>query len=255
MARRRPAAAPPAPRPGLQHAGDALPHRPFHGRRHGRRLRAGQKHLLESLLPRLAVDLPPGGRLDPAALFDRPDEGRRRIWLEIGFGAGEHLAWQARAHPAVGLIGAEVFVNGIAQLLRRIEAEGLDNVRIYQNDARDLLAALPAASIDRAFVLFPDPWPKARHRKRRLIQPETADDLARILADGAELRLATDDPAYAGWMLEILARHPAFAWQAEAPDDWRRPPADWPATRYQAKAEAAGRPPVYLRFARIRRFG
>lgn len=247
MARRRPAAARPA--------GEAAPRRPFHGRRHGRRLRAGQRRLLEDLLPRLAVTLPPGGGLDPSTLFARPVSGRRPIWLEIGFGAGEHLAWQASAHPEVGLLGAEVFVNGIAQLLRLIDAGGLSNVRLYQDDARDLLAALPAASIDRVFILFPDPWPKARHQKRRLIQAETVGHLARIMADGAELRLATDDPAYARWMLEVLVGDPDFSWLAEGPGDWRRRPADWPTTRYQAKAEAAGRPPVYLRFARGHRSG
>jgi tRNA (guanine-N7-)-methyltransferase len=213
--------------------------------------------LLDDLLPRLAVILPPGGALDPATLFapqdGAPQPGRRPVWLEIGFGAGEHLAWQAGANPDVGLLGVEVFVNGIAQLLARIDAAGLGNVRLFQDDARDLLEALPAASIDRAFVLFPDPWPKARQQKRRLIQPGTVGHLARVMSDGAELRLATDDPAYARWMLEVLAAHPDFAWLAEGPKDWRQPTPDWPPTRYQAKAEAAGRPPVYLRFARAPR--
>jgi len=246
MARRHPAAASPA--------GEVPLRRPFHGRRHGRRLRAGQQSLLGDLLPRLAVTLPPGGRLDPAALFAPPDDGQGRpLWLEIGFGAGEHLAWQAGANPEVGLLGAEVFVNGIAQLLRRIDADGLDNVRIFQDDARDLLTALPEASIGRAFVLFPDPWPKARHQKRRLIQPDALDHMARVMTDGAELRLATDDLAYARWMLEVLVAHPDFSWLAEGPDDWRQRPEDWPPTRYQAKAEAAGRSPVYLRFARSAR--
>ncbi len=228
--------------------------RAFHGRRQGRRLRSGLKTLLRDLLPRLQVVLPPGGeKIDLDALFPPSPGGSpsgRPVWLEIGFGAGEHLAWQARAHPNAGLLGAEFFINGIAQLLRRVNDEGLDLVRVFQGDARDLLEALPEAAIDRAFVLFPDPWPKARHHKRRLIQPQTLDQLARVLSDGAELRLATDDMAYARWMLEITVAHPDFAWLAEGPGDWRRRPDDWPATRYQAKAEASGRRPVYLRFSR-----
>lgn len=236
---------------------DPSPPRPMHGRRHGRRLRSGQKTLLRDLLPRLAVSLPPGGGyLDPGALFPPLAGGDRRpVWLEVGFGAGEHLAWQAGAHPDVGLLGAEVFVNGIAQLLRRVHDQGGDGagpaaVRIFQGDARDLLDAVPAASIDRVFILFPDPWPKARHHKRRLIQPETLEHLARIMRDEVELRLATDDMSYARWMLEALTAHADFLWLADGPEDWRQRPDDWPPTRYQAKAEAAGRRPVYLRFAR-----
>jgi len=231
------------------------PRRPFHGRRHGRQLRGGLKALLQDLLPRLSVALPQGGgALDPGGLFPPlATGGRRPVWLEIGFGAGEHLAWQARAQPDVGMLGAEFFVNGIAQFLRRIDDENLDVVRIFQGDARDLLEALPAASIDRAFILFPDPWPKARHHKRRLIQRDTLAHLARILRDGVELRLATDDMPYARWMLERLVRHPDFVWLAEGPDDWRQRPADWPPTRYEAKAKASGQPPVYLRFSRRER--
>ncbi len=239
---------------------DSAPRRPFHGRRQGRRLRRGLKTLLRDMLPRLSVALPTGGgALDPGALFPPlSGGGRRPVWLEIGFGAGEHLAWQARAHPDVGLLGAEVFVNGIAQLLRRVDESRSDGgelpaVRIFQGDARDLLEALPAASIDRVFMLFPDPWPKTRHHKRRLIQPETLAHLARIMRDGVELRLATDDMEYARWMLERLRGQADFVWLAEGPGDWRRRPADWPPTRYEAKAEASGRRPVYLRFARRQR--
>lgn len=226
----------------------------FHGRRHGRRLRDGQRALLREALPRLRVALPaPGARLDPAALFDAaaaPAGARREIWLEIGFGGGEHLAWQAARHPEVGFLGAEYFVNGIASLLRHLQDGGLRNVRIYQGDGRALLAALPPACLARAFILFPDPWPKARHQKRRIVRRETLDALARALADGVELRLATDDMDYARWMLERLLRHPDFEWLAERADDWRRRPDDWPESRYEAKALAAGRRPLYLRFRR-----
>ncbi|MHA1601228.1 MAG: tRNA (guanosine(46)-N7)-methyltransferase TrmB [Alphaproteobacteria bacterium] len=215
-------------------------------------MRSGLKALLRDLLPRLSVALPPvGGMLDTGGLFPPQADGSARpVWLEIGFGAGEHLAWQARTHPDVGMLGAEFFVNGIAQLLRRVDNEDLAAVRIFQGDARDLLEVLPAASIDRVFVLFPDPWPKVRHHKRRLIQPDTLAQLARITRDGAQLCLATDDMPYARWMLEQLTGHSDFAWLAEGPGDWRQRPGDWPPTRYEAKAEASGHRPVYLRFAR-----
>ena len=222
--------------------------RAFYGRRRGRRLRPGLKALLEELLPRLAVALPEGGgTLNPAALFDSPPEG---IWLEIGFGTGEHLAWQAERHPGAGFLGVECFVNGVAGLLRELRERGLANVRLHHGDARDLLDALPPDSLDRVFILFPDPWPKARHHKRRLIRDATLDRLAEVMKDGVELRLATDDMDYLSWMLERLIRHPAFEWLARGPRDWRERPADWPPTRYEIKALDRGRRPVYLRFRR-----
>ncbi|MGH6894073.1 MAG: tRNA (guanine(46)-N(7))-methyltransferase TrmB [Dongiaceae bacterium] len=221
--------------------------RRFFGRRKGRRLRRGQQALIDTLLPRLAIALPESGRLDPHALFPgAPD----RIWLEIGCGGGEHLAEQARTHPAVGLIGCEVFLNGIAALLTQVSALGLGNVRIHPEDARDLLDALPDASLDRVFLLFPDPWPKRRHADRRFIQPSNLDLLARLMKSGAEFRIASDDPTYIGWALAHLVRHPGFAWTAERPGDWRSRTPDWPATRYEAKALREGRRPVFLRFLR-----
>jgi tRNA (guanine-N7-)-methyltransferase len=219
--------------------------------------------LLDDLLPRVAIALPEGGgTIDPVALFGsprraRPPEGCSMngpwpagVQLEIGFGAGEHLAWQAERHPGTGFLGAEHFVNGIAGLLREVHGHGLGNVRIYQGDGRDLLDALPERSLDRVFVLFPDPWPKARHHKRRIIQDETLDRLARVMRDGVELRLATDDMDYLRWMLERLVRHRAFEWLARGPRDWRERRPDWPPTRYELKALHQGRRPVYLRFRR-----
>lgn len=203
---------------------------------------------MKELLPRLAVPLPPAGEtLEPTALFSRPPSA---IWLEIGFGGGEHLAAQAAAHPGIGFIGCEPFVNGVAALLARIERDDLDMIRVHADDARPLIEALPDAAIGRVFVLFPDPWPKRRQQKRRIIQDDILDQLARIMVDGAELRLATDDPGYLAWMLERLMRHAAFAWLAEGPEDWRERPPDWPPTRYEEKARAQGRCCTYLRFRR-----
>jgi tRNA (guanine-N7-)-methyltransferase len=202
------------------------------------------------------VTLPQGGTLDPATLFDPTvffDGGPREIWLEIGFGGGEHLAAQAAAHRDIGMIGCEVFENGIAKLLGGIARQDLANIRILTDDARLLLAALPPASIARVFILFPDPWPKQRHHKRRIVTGPTLDTLAALMTDGAELRLATDDVDYLGWMLARVPVHPAFTWLAQGPADWRSRPADWPATRYEAKAIAAGRRPYFLRLRRRRR--
>ncbi len=172
------------------------------------------------------------------------------FWLEVGFGGGEHLAAQAVAHPGIGIIGCEPFINGVAGLLDHVEREGLGNVRIFDDDARFLLDALPDASIGRCFVLFSDPWPKKRHWERRFIGPENLERLARVLKNGAELRLASDDPGLVTWMLDQTWHHPAFAWTAQRADDWRIRPSDWPATRYEEKAVAAGRRPVFLRFCR-----
>ncbi|WP_434615836.1 tRNA (guanine(46)-N(7))-methyltransferase TrmB [Azospirillum sp. B2RO_4] len=218
------------------------------GRRKGRPLRKRRTELIDVLLPQLQITLPePGGRLDPAGLFDGP---KREVWLEVGFGMGHHLAWQAGHHTDVGFIGAEPFLNGIAGLLGMVDDEDLHNVRIQPDDARPLLDALPDASIGRAFVLFADPWPKKRHADRRFIGPENLPRLARVLKDGAELRLASDDMGLVRWMLEHTVKHPDFEWTARRPSDWRIRPDDWPATRYEEKAIAAGRKPVFMRFVR-----
>ena len=217
----------------------------LYGRRQGRPLRAGRRRLLDERLPDIAIALDreaPPGSLDPRALFAfRPVE----VWLEIGFGGGEHLAAQARAHPSVGLIGVEPFINGMASLLKEMDRGGDANIRVLMDDARPLLAALAPASIGRAFVLFPDPWPKRRHWKRRIVSRAVLDELARIMVPGAELRLATDDPGYGQWMLLALLAHPAFQWTAGGPADWRNRPVDQPQTRYEAKALGAG-PPLFL---------
>jgi tRNA (guanine-N7-)-methyltransferase len=223
------------------------PPRLLYGRRRGRILRPGRARLRERLLPLLVFGLPESGQLDPASLFPAPPPAVR---LEIGFGAGEHLAGAAERSPEIGFIGCEVFENGIARLLSEVERQRLGNIRIFADDARLLLAALTPRSIDRVFILFPDPWPKRRHNKRRIVSGETLDALASVMTDGAELRLATDDADYLRWMLERATAHPDFAWLARRPADWRERLLDWPATRYEEKARAAGRRPVFLRFAR-----
>ena len=207
-------------------------------------MRAGQQSLLGSLLPRLALELPAEpivtpdndvaestAKIDLARAFGAalPAGG---VWLEVGFGAGEHLVWQAEHHPEVGLIGCEPFINGVAKCLAHIERTGVTNVRLFTDDARFVMAALPAASLSRAFVLFPDPWPKSRHHKRRFVQRDNLDVLARLMLPGAELRLATDDPSYLPWMVQHACTHPAFEWLAERGADWRGRPDDWPPTRY-----------------------
>jgi tRNA (guanine-N7-)-methyltransferase len=220
----------------------------IYGRRQGHRLRPGRQRQLAERLPALQVSLPDTGQLDPAELF--PD--RRRLWLEIGFGGGEHLAAQAAAHPEVGLIGCEPFIGGVARLLSLIEAQGLTNIRLFTDDARLLMQALPDGCLERVFVLFPDPWPKTRHHKRRIVNPQTAAEFARLLRPGGEMRLATDDMGYVRAMLLALRGRPELRWQARRAVDWRRPP-DWPITRYESKALAAGRPCVYLRFVHAAR--
>jgi tRNA (guanine-N7-)-methyltransferase len=218
-----------------------------YGRRRGRKPSARQAALRERHLPRVAVDLsePPPATL--GELFSPPVS---EVWLEIGFGGAEHLLWQARANPGVGFIGSDPFEDGVVKALSAIEQERLVNVRVYAEDARPLLRWLPAASIARAFVLFPDPWPKKRHHKRRLISAATLGDLARVMPAGSELRIATDVADYACWILQAIQAQASFRWTANSPADWRLRGPDWPATRYEQKALAAGRNCTYFRFVR-----
>ena len=218
------------------------------GRKRGRKLRAGRRQLLQSHLPELAIAIPEIGEpLDPRSIFPFAASS---VWLEFGFGAGEHTAAQAAANPGVGLMACEVYDNGVASLLAHIERRRLANIRIHHGDGNEVIDALPEASIGRAFILFADPWPKARHHKRRLIGERGLARLARILRDGAELRLATDHVGYLRWMLEHILRSPHFEWTARRPADFRRRPADWPATRFETKAASQGRPATYLRLTR-----
>ena len=219
----------------------------FFRRRKGHPLRQRQQELIDTRLPELLIDIE---RL-PGSLVDLFPRHVSQVHLEIGFGGAEHLAHRAASEPETGFIGCEPFLNGVAKALVAVEERGLDNVRLFDSDARLLLAALPGASLDRIWMLYPDPWPKKRHRKRRLLNEETAPEMARILRPGAELRFATDIDDYADWTLRCIAGVDALCWTAARPADWREPWAGWPGTRYEAKALREGRKPGYFTFARI----
>ena len=210
-------------------------------------MRARQIELFGSLLPRLALDLKAPAPDDLAVLFPTPVDDVR---IEIGFGGAEHLIAQAQANPRTGFIGCEPFVNGMAKALLAIDERKLTNVRLHHADAAELLGWLPASSIARIDLLYPDPWPKRRHWKRRFVSEANVAALARILRRGGEFRFATDWANYAEWTLQRLLRSPDFTWTAERADDWRKPWADFGGTRYEAKAEREGRPPAYLSFRR-----
>lgn len=225
------------------------------GRRKGRKATPRQAKLLRELLPRVSVDLlAPAGRLPASGRqldeAEAPD-AKKSVFLEIGFGGGEHLIWQAQHNPDVSLIGCEPFEDGVVKVLDAIEQQHIPNIHLHMGDARDVLRWLPESSIDRAFILFPDPWPKRKHQKRRLVNSVTLDLLARVLRTGAELRFGTDIGDYARSALEAFRLEKRFVWLADGPADWRIRPADWPETRYEAKAEREGRLRYYLRFRRV----
>lgn len=219
----------------------------LYGRRRGQPLSARRRDLLETLYPRLAID--PDGP-PPARAADLFGHAPRAVWLEIGFGGGEHLLHQARRHPDVGLVGCEPFENGMAKALSGIAEEGLSNVRLFLGDARRVVDWLPDAGLERVFLLYPDPWPKKRHRKRRFVSQPALDRLARAMAPGAELRFATDIADYAAWTEDHVARHPAFA-RADPDADPTVPWDDWIPTRYEEKAVRAGRTPRYFGYRRL----
>lgn len=227
---------------------DGLDLRSF-GRRRGRKISARQQALMDDLLPRLSIDPSQTAPVPLVELFAK-EPAPADIWLEIGFGGAEHLIWQAEHHRDVGLIGCEPFEEGVVKALTAIEEKRLANVRLYTDDARTILRWLPSASIGRVFILFPDPWPKRKHVKRRLINPQTVAMIARVLKPGGELRIGTDIGDYVRTLLIALAAHPSFAWQVDCPQDWRVRPADWPQTRYEQKALREGRRGYFFRFAR-----
>lgn len=224
--------------------------RRWYGRRSSHKLRPARQRLVDDLLPRLRVDPPDSGEIALAGLFAGPVD---EIHMEIGFGAGEHLAGLAERNPRIGFIGCEPFVNGVAALLSRIDVGGIANIRIYDEDVRRLIPRLPAAEIAKIHLLFNDPWPKTRHHRRRLPSLENLDAFARLLADGGDLQFASDHREFAAWTLERFLAHPAFEWTARVAADWRARPADWVATRYEEKALSRGAAPAYLKFRRRKR--
>ncbi|WP_338721629.1 tRNA (guanosine(46)-N7)-methyltransferase TrmB [Devosia sp. XK-2] len=220
--------------------------RAFFGRRSGKKLHGGQKAQVAEILPRFEIRLE--DRLDPKTLF--PDA--KRIVIEIGYGGGEHLARKAQEEPQTGFIGCEVFTGGIGKMVQAIEARSLENVRLYTDDALKLLMALPDASVDEVFLLYPDPWPKTRHHKRRFVSPTTLTQLARVIRPGGVFNFATDIEDYANWTLAHILREPLFAFAPQGPGHWHQPYAGWQPTRYEQKARREGRMlSFYFSFPRV----
>jgi tRNA (guanine-N7-)-methyltransferase len=220
----------------------------FFGRRKGHKLRSHQSDLIAQLLPHLAIELANPAPDDLRTLFDPPVEAAR---LEIGFGGGEHLVAEATAHPHIGFIGCEPYVNGMAKILAQIEAHNIGNIRLVAGDAAELLAWVPPQSLTRIDLIHPDPWPKRRHWKRRFVQDATIAAMARALVADGEFRFVCDIDDYVAWTLAHLLRAPQFAWLAERADDWREPWPNYTMTRYGRKATREGRRASYLRFGRV----
>lgn len=218
--------------------------RRLYGRRAGHKLRQGQAALIEALLPQVAV--PEDGALTAERLFG----DARPLQLEIGFGAGEHLAGQAAGHPDHGFIGCEPFLNGVVGALNHIRDGALANVRLHMGDALSVIERLPDASLERVYLLHPDPWPKARHAKRRMVNPGPLDLIAAKLKPGGEFRLGTDDPTYCRWAMMVMRTRTDFVWQATSAADFLTRPADWPQTRYEAKARRQGHEVWYMTYRR-----
>ncbi len=221
--------------------------RAFFGRRVSHKLRAGREASVSALMPTLRVPAA-DGPLDPRALFAAPVRG---VWLEIGFGGGEHLLARAKENPDIGFIGCEAYIDGVARLVGALERERIGNVRIHDADAIDLIQRLPDASLDRIYLLYPDPWPKRRQRKRRFVSDERLAELARVLKRGGEFRFATDIDDYAAWVLARALRSPDWRWTATRAANWLTPWPNWMSTRYEAKALREGRVASYLTFARV----
>ena len=220
----------------------------FYGRRKGKALRPAQAEAVRALLPKLRIDPQDPSPRQISDLFAAQYSNYR---LEIGFGGGEHLLSRARSLSHTGFIGVEPFVNGMAKCVSALQANPLPNIRLYDDDATILLDWLPPASLDHVDLLYPDPWPKKKHWKRRFVSHVNLDRLARVLKPGGLFCFASDIDTYVDWTLQHCRRHPEFEWQADSARDWREPFAGWPGTRYEAKALREGRSPAYLTFRRI----
>jgi tRNA (guanine-N7-)-methyltransferase len=223
--------------------------RRLYGRAKGHKLRQGQAALVDEMLPQVSV--PEAGPLDAQALFGDALDSGRPLELEIGFGAGEHLAGQAAMRPHHGFIGCEPFLNGVVGALGHIRDRGLTNVRLHMGDALEVVERLPDASLERVYLLHPDPWPKARHAKRRMMNHGPLDLIAAKLKPGCEFRLGTDDPTYCRWSMMVMNQRRDFEWQAHTPADFLTRPADWPETRYERKARRQGHEVWYFRYIRV----
>lgn len=222
--------------------------RQVHGRRQGRPLSASRQVTLDNVLPSLSLDatgLTQDGTLNPATLFSKK---LPRFVMEIGFGNGEHLANMMRARPDAGYIGAEPFINGMTAFLKEIQDTPQDNIRVWMDDALLVVRSLAPASLDALYILNPDPWPKKRHNKRRIVRLETLAEYHRVLKPGGDLIMATDVDDLAEWMLTQTIQHGGFDWQAECAADWKNKPTDWFSTRYENKGKEAGRSQSYILF-------
>lgn len=217
-----------------------------YGRRHGKPLKKASAARLNEYFPKYSISLDEGA-VDFAALFDHDP---KEFWLEIGFGKGEHLIEQAKANPDVGFIGCEPFINGVSGLIDHMDREGITNIRFFMDDARLLMDHMPDNFLSRAFILFPDPWRKKRHYKRRVVSQGNVSVLSRLLKSDAELRIGTDHHDYCRWILARMLENPDFDWKSDHPDDWHVRPDDWPATRYEQKALSVGRLSAYMTYIR-----
>jgi tRNA (guanine-N7-)-methyltransferase len=216
----------------------------LYGRSSGHKLRKSQQELVDELLP--AISVPAEGPADSLTLFGE----ERPLHFEIGFGSGEHLAFRADLLPDHGFIGCEPFLNGVATALTHIRDQRLANVRLWNNDALDVLRRIPDGALTMVYLLHPDPWPKARHAKRRMVNDGPLDLIAAKLKPGGEFRLGTDDPTYCRWSMMVMNRRRDFEWFAERPSDFLVRPGGWPETRYEAKARRQGREVWYFRYRR-----
>lgn len=225
---------------------DGKPH--WYGRRKTHKLRPRRQQLVDDLLPKLRIADPESR--EPIDLSTAFENAEAELRLEIGFGAGEHLLGDAAQNPDINFIGCEPFINGVSALLADLDEQNLANIRLFDDDARLLLDRLPDASMSRIYLLFPDPWPKTRHHRRRFVQRETLDTFARLAKDGSEFVFASDHKGYVAWTLGQVLPHPDWTWTARRPADWRDPPEGWVETRYEAKGKRKGDLPAYLTFRR-----